>query len=159
MNIWLHQASLHVFRPCFITPCLWLIKVTLFIMLIIEAYRERETKNINKFSSKVTKTLKTYPEGSRGPIRPGVVPLVLSSLWLNYCIKKIVIMWVLKSDLFTKSDAKNWEHSRKISEFSHKCYSSKLVTIVRASLKTGGIPVWVWLPLKGGPYYLCNWIN
>ena len=50
--------------------------------------REREAKTITKFP----KFSKINPEGTCGPIWPEVVPLVLSSLWLYYCVKKIVNM-------------------------------------------------------------------
>ena len=45
--------------------------------------KKRESAR-TKSQQKVIKTLKINPEGTCGPIWPGVVPLVLSNLWLYY---------------------------------------------------------------------------
>ena len=50
----------------------------------------RERTNNNKRYLRNSRFSKFDPEGSCGPTWPEVVPLALSSLWLYYCIKKIV---------------------------------------------------------------------
>ena len=55
--------------------------------------RARETNNNNKFCVKSENFSKIYPEGSYSPIGLAVVPLVMSCLWLHYCVKKVVDIW------------------------------------------------------------------
>ena len=45
----------------------------------------------------MSKTFKFYPEGTCGPIWPGVVPLFLLFSWLYCCVKKIVKMWTFNT--------------------------------------------------------------
>ena len=91
-------------------------KFCLFIYLFIYWARIKinicdRWKDKQILSSFLSKSCKINPEGTCGPIWPEVVPLALSSLWPYYCIKKIVNMWSLKSDIFREvMPIKLWEY-------------------------------------------------
>ena len=108
----------------------------------------------------LVKNSKINSEGTCGSIWPEVVPL--SSYWLRpyYCVKKFVIMWKFKSDLFSIVLSRRvLKKLKKFEEFFPKNVKCEIIEVVNCFCVCCAPPrkqVASWLgfhPVQWAPYW------
>ena len=78
--------------------CLYILKLNLCVLSRVAIYKKSAKFAVDNFAKMIktitnfVQTVKFNPEGTCGPIGPGMVPLFSSSLRLYYSVDKIVNM-------------------------------------------------------------------